>query len=441
MGDLAGALADAVGAQHVRTEDLSAHSTDWTGRWVGNAGFVVAPNNVKEVRNVLVICAKAGIGVVPQGGNTGLVGGGVPHGEVVLDLRRLTTIEVDPVAGQVLAGAGATIADVQAAARAAGFRYGVDLASRDTATVGGTVATNAAGLRAVRLGDTRAQLIDAEAVLSTGAVLSRRGGLTRDNSGYDLPRWVCGSEGTLAVVTAARLRLLPEPADRVTALLAFADAAGAVSAASALRREPAVEVLELMTAQGVALVCEQHGLPAPFPVPHPVLLLVEADEGLGALVAGLPGVADAAVGADAADTRRLWAYRELHTESVSRVGVPHKLDVALPLPAFAPFVSTIPSVVEERWPGAAIWMWGHVGEGNLHLNITGVDPSDEELDDVVLRRVAEAGGSISAEHGIGRAKQRWLPLVRSAEEIAVWRGVKAAFDPTGTLNPGVLLPN
>ncbi len=383
---------------------------------------------------------------MPQGGNTGLVGGGVPYGEVVLDLRRLDSIEIDPVAGQVRAGAGATVAAVQAAARAAGLRYGVDLASRDSATIGGTVATNAAGLRAVRLGDTRAQLIDVEAVLSTGTVLSRRTGLTRDNSGYDLPRWLCGSEGTLAVLTAARLRLLPDPADRATALLAFPDVAAAVDAAGVLRRSFAVEVLEVMLAAGVRLVCEQHGLAAPFPGEHPVLLLVEAtaaaDAGalLGDLVEELPGLVDAAVGVDAADARRLWAYRELHTESVGRVGIPHKLDVALPLTAFAAFVEEVLTTLAERWPAAAPWMWGHIGEGNLHLNVTGVDPDDEDLDDVVLRLVADAGGSISAEHGIGRAKQRWLPLVRSAEEIALWRAVKQAFDPTGTLNPGVLLP-
>ena len=385
--------------------------------------------------------------MVPQGGNTGLVGGAVPDDDVVLDLRRLNRIEMDASTGQVLAGAGATLAAVQAAARAAGLRYGVDLASRDSATVGGSIATNAAGLRAVRLGDTRAQLIDVEAVLSTGTVLSRRHGLTRDNSGYDLPRWVCGSEGTLAVVTAARLRLLPEPTDRATALLAFADVAGAMAAAAVLRREPTVEVLELMLAAGVALVCAEHNLAAPFPAAHPVLLLVEAtaaaDAGtvLGELVESLTGVVDAAVGVDAADARRLWAYRELHTEAVGRVGVPHKLDVALPLPALAGFVEQVSAVLTERWPQSAAWMWGHVGEGNLHLNVTGVDPHDSGVDDVVLRMVAEAGGSISAEHGIGRAKLRWLPLVRSAEDLAVWRAVKSAFDPTGTLNPGVLVPN
>lgn len=413
---------------------------------MGLTPAVVAPANVAEVCEVLRICTEAGVGVVPQGGNTGLVGGGVPYGEVVLDLRRLDAVEVDPMSGQVRAGAGATVAAVQAAARAVGLRYGVDLASRDSATIGGTVATNAAGLRALRLGDTRAQLIDVEAVLSNGTVLSRRGGLTRDNSGYDLPRWLCGSEGTLAVVTAARLRLLPDPADRATALLAFADVAAAVQGAAALRQEPAVEVLELMLAAGVALVCDQHGLPAPFRTAHPVLLLVEATAAatagslLEGLVERLPGLADAAVGVDAADARRLWAYRELHTESVSRVGVPHKLDVALPLPALAAFVTDVQTLLAQRWPLAVPWMWGHVGEGNLHLNVTGVDPEDDALDDAVLRMVAEVGGSISAEHGIGRAKQRWLPLVRSAEEIALWRAVKHAFDPTGTLNPGVLLP-
>ncbi len=447
MSNLADALRKVVGPSHVRHENLSGQTIDWTGRWVGLSPFVVAPANCAQVVGILRVCVEAGIGVVPQGGNTGLVGGGVPHGDVVLDLRRLNSVDVDPVAGQVLAGAGATVGAVQAAARAVGLRYGVDLASRDTATVGGTIATNAAGLRAVRLGDTRAQVIDVDVVLSTGAVLSRRGGLTRDNSGYDLPRWVCGSEGTLGVITAARLRLVPEPADRATALLAFPGVAEAVAAAASLRRETAVEVLELMLAPGVALVCEQHDLAAPFTTSHPALLLVEAtaagdaDAVLSELVGGLPDLADAAVAVDAGAARRLWAYRELHTESISRVGVPHKLDVALPLPAFAGFVDEVRALLAQRWPTAVAWMFGHVGEGNLHVNVTGVAPGDDELDDVVLHLVAEVGGSISAEHGIGRAKQRWLPLVRSAEELAVWRAVKLAFDPTGTLNPGVLLPN
>jgi FAD/FMN-containing dehydrogenase len=447
MTDLADAFAAVVGTAHVRTSDLDSYRTDWTGRWSGQARCALVPGTAEEIGKILRICRERQIPVVPQGGNTGLVGGAVPDGAVVVDLRRFDRIDVDPTAGQVRAGAGATIAAVQAAARVAGLRYGVDLASRESATVGGTIATNAAGLRAVRLGDTRAQLIDIEAVLSTGTVISRRTGLTRDNSGYDLPRWLCGSEGTLAIVTAARLRLLPDPADRATALLAFGDVAAAVAAVGVLRAAPAVEVLELMLADGVDLVCRRHGLPAPFPAPHPVLLLVEAtaraDAGeiLGGLVEELADLRAVAVGIDAADARRLWAYRELHTESVSGVGIPHKLDVALPLPAFADFVERVRPAVADRFPGAALWMWGHLGEGNLHLNVTGVDPADDELDDVILRLVADAGGSISAEHGIGRAKQRWLPLVRSAEELAVWRAVKAAFDPTGTLNPGVLLPN
>lgn len=444
-GELRARLSALVGDRFVRTDNLDAHTRDWTGRFLGHAPLAVAPADTAQVSAVLAACSAVGVGVVPQGGNTGLVGGGVPHGEVVLDLRRLDAVAVDPVAGQVTAGAGATIAAVQAAARAHGLRYGVDLASRESATVGGTVATNAAGLRAVRLGDTRAQLIGVQAVLSSGAVLSRRGGLTRDNSGYDLPRWVCGSEGTLAVVTEARLRLLPDPADRAAALLAFATVEDAIAAAGALRREPALEVLELMLAAGVALVCAQASLPAPFAVPHEAYLLVEATSAvdaasiLAALVEVLPRLVDAAVGVDPADARRLWAYRELHPEAVGRLGVPHKLDVALPLPALAGFVRDVQAVLAGRWPAARPWIWGHVGEGNLHLNVTGADPDDDDLDDVVLRMVADAGGSISAEHGIGRAKLRWLPLVRPEPELALWRAVKDAFDPTGTLNPGVLL--
>ncbi|MGQ0630055.1 MAG: FAD-binding oxidoreductase [Sporichthyaceae bacterium] len=445
---LLAALREVVGAGHARTRpkhDLSAYERDWSGRFVGHTPLVIAPADTAEVAAVLAACTDAGVAVVVQGGNTGLVNGAVPYGEVLLDLRRLTALEVDPVLGTVTAGAGVTVAAAAAAARAHGMRYGVDLASRDSATVGGTIATNAAGLRAVRLGDTRAQLLGVTAVLSSGAVLDRTGHLPREAGGYDLSALLCGSEGTLAVITAARLRLRPDPASRAVALLGFADVAAAVLAAGCLRREPAVEAIELVRADGVALVCRHHGLPAPFPVLPAVLLLVEATdasdaaEALDRAVSALDGVGASAVGLDAAEIRRLWAYRDLHTDAVSRVGVPHKLDVALPLPVLADVLAAIEADLAATWPAASLWVWGHLGEGNLHLNVTGIDADDEALDELVLRRVAAAGGSISAEHGIGRAKARWLPLVHSAPELATWRALKAAMDPAGTLNPGVLV--
>jgi len=219
-------------------EIVASFTTDWTGRFEGATRAVVRPASTAEVAGVIDVCRRHGIALVPQGGNTGLVGGSVPlHGEVVLSLRGLDDLgPVDEAAGQVTAGAGVTLADLQTTADAAGWAYGVDLASRQSATVGGTVATDAGGIHVLRYGDTRAQLLGVEAVLGTGAVVSHLGGLVKDTTGYHLPGLLCGSEGTLAVVTAARLRLVPPTPERTTALLAFDSAADAVAAAVVLRR-------------------------------------------------------------------------------------------------------------------------------------------------------------------------------------------------------------
>ena len=415
---------------------VAGYSVDWTGRWRGRAAAVARPRSVDEVAEVLAL----GRPVVPQGGNTGLVGGVVPlEGEVVLSLRALDgVVDVDPDAGQLTAGAGATIADVQAAARAAGWEYGVDWGARDTATVGGSVATNAGGTRVIRFGDTRAQLLGVEAVLADGSVISHLGGLVKDNTGYDLAALLCGSEGTLGVVTAARLRLVPRHEQRVVAIVGVASLSEAVSLAGHVRRSTAdVEAIEVLTDDCRRLV----GVAPPVPGDFEAWVLVECaghddpTAGLAAAVGDLP----AAVAGPTEPARReaLWQVRHGITEAVNGIGPPVKLDVTLPGPRLAAFCDEVPSVVP---PDAQLWLFGHVADGNIHVNVTGVDPHDESVDDAVLRLVAAHGGSISAEHGIGRAKRRWLHLVRSPSEIETMRRIKAALDPSGILNPGVLLP-
>src|SRR5437016_10222960 len=240
MDRLVIALADVVGPAHVLTDpELTAsYERDWTGRFVGRAAAVVRPAGTAEVAAVMALLHGAGRPVVPQGGNTGLVGGGVPlHGEVVVSLRRLAAIDpVEVAAGQVTVGAGATLAAVDAAAAGPGLAFGVDLTARDSATVGGMVATNAGGLRMLRYGGMRAQTAGVEAVLADGRILSHLGGLAKDNTGYDLAGLLAGSEGTLAVLTRLRLRLVPRLEHRTTGLLAFADAGAALEALVALRR-------------------------------------------------------------------------------------------------------------------------------------------------------------------------------------------------------------
>ena len=252
-------LRAAVGAEHVLVDaDLTAsYETDWTGRFTGRAGCVVRPKDTEQVAAVLRACDQAGVPVVVQGGNTGLVGGGVPAGgEVLLSLTRLDELgEVDVAAGQVTAGAGVTLAALQAHARAAGLDFGVDLAARDSATVGGLVATNAGGIRVLRYGSMRAQLLGAEAVLADGSVVSRMAGLLKDGTGYDLVSLLAGSEGTLGVVTRARLRLVPRATARCVALLAMAGTQEAVDLLPGLReRLPSLSGAELVFAEGMALV-------------------------------------------------------------------------------------------------------------------------------------------------------------------------------------------
>jgi FAD/FMN-containing dehydrogenase len=459
---LIGDLAHAVGAEHVLTGPglLAGYTTDWTRRYHGDALCAVRPASARQVSAAVRACRSHGVRLVPQGGNTGLVGGSVPppaaaspghgaagrEGFVVLSTRRLRRLgPVDTLAAQVTAAAGVTIAELRAHATAAGLDYGVNLASRDSATVGGTIATNAGGINTVRYGTTRSQLLGVEAVLADGSVVSHLSGLPADNVGYDLAQLLAGSEGTLAVITAARLRLWPaEPA--VTTLLAGVDGIAAAAALYAGIRSvaPGLRAAEYLEAAGVALVRELAGLPAPPGPPAPAYLLAEisgTDEDNERL-APLPGLGHAAVALDPAGRAALWVYRERHTEAIATVGIPHKMDVAVPLARIAEFRAELDEAVRAAAGGAGpprVFVFGHIGAGNLHVNVVGPDPADGAVDEAVMRLAAAYGGTISAEHGIGRAKAALLHLSRSGPEIAVMRAVKRAFDPDGLLNPGVLL--
>jgi FAD/FMN-containing dehydrogenase len=468
-GFLAAMLA-AVGPEHcLRDRDLKAgYEVDWTRRFGGPALLVVRPADTDEVAAVLAACTRFGVPVVPQGGNTGLVGGSVPRrGEVVLSLRRLNRVlRCDADEGLLVAEAGTALGAAQSAALGVGSELGIDIAARDSATLGGMVATNAGGIHVVRYGPMRARLAGIEVVLADGTVASRLSGLVKDNVGYDLAQIMAGSEGTLGVVTKVVLRLVPVPRYRVVALVALRagedaptgrDAAirtvsaAAVALASRLRRRvDGIEALELVYAEGMALVREALGLPAPPDPGADAWLLVEASGGqdptgvLGTALEDAPGVSAIAVAEDGAARDRLWAYRDRHTEAIATLGVPHKLDVTLPMTALADFAGAVRSGVAAALghggPEPRIVLFGHVGDGNLHVNMIGPEPEDHRGDDAVLRMVIERGGSISAEHGIGIAKLEFVSAARSAGDLAVMRRVKAALDPAGILNPGVLLP-
>lgn len=456
MTGLLDALREAVGEAWVVTDAdvVAAHIVDWTGQFRGEATAVVRPGTVREVAAVVTACRTHGSALVPQGGNTGLVGGSVPQrGGVVIDLRRFDRIEpVDVASRQVTVGAGVRLADLQRAVAAHGFRYPVDFGARDTATVGGSIATNAGGINVVRFGTTRDQVVGVEAVLGNGLTVQRLHGLLKDNTGYHLPGLLCGSEGTLGVITRARLKLAPLHRERVTALMGTTSVDAAVRAALVLRdRLECLEAAELMLHDGVELVCREFGWPAPLARRWPAYLVVEVaadDDPAEALAAVLHAMADVgemavATTADGAARREaLWRYREQHTLALRGLGPVVKLDVTVPLDELAGFVDRLPGAVRAVDAAVRTWLFGHVADGNLHVNLTGHDRADpaavHRLEQVVLETVVAAGGSISAEHGIGALKAPWLGLDRSADEIAAMRAVKAALDPDDIMNPGVL---
>jgi FAD/FMN-containing dehydrogenase len=450
--DLVRTLSEIVGTGHVLTDpDLRrGYESDWTGRFGAPSSLVVRPGDPQQVAAVLAACNTAGMPVVPQGGNTGLVGGGVPAGgEVLLSLSRLTEVgAVDVTAGQLLVGAGVTLARAQAAASAAGWELALDIGARDSATVGGLVATDAGGAMALRYGTMRAQVAGLEVALADGRLLGRLGGLLKDNAGFAWPSLIVGSEGTLGVVTRVLLRLRPPKPCRVAALFAVDDAAAAVALLAQLRAQaPSLEAADFFFDEGVELVAAT--MPrvrlalrerAPCYViaqcaatRDPMEELVAAAEHAG------KAIRDVAVADDGAGRRELWRIREAQPEALVLSGAPIKIDVGVPLPAIPAFVSSVRELVEHTRPSAKTILWGHLGDGNVHVNVVGTDPHDADLEDAVLRLAAGVGGTISAEHGIGRAKAKLLGLVRTDAEILAMRQIKSALDPCGVLNPGCVL--
>ena len=443
---------DALGEAAVLTDPglTEGYSVDWTRRWRGVARAVVRPATADQVEAIVLTARGHGVALVPQGGNTGLVGGSVPRAgaEVVLSLRRLDDLgPVDVLAGQVTVGAGVTLAALQARAATAGLAFGVDTGARHSATIGGMIATNAGGVHVVRHGPMRAQVVGVEAVLGTGAVISRLGGLVKDNTGYDLAQLLCGSEGTLAVVTTARLRLVADEPHVVVALLGLPSVGAAVSLAADLRHDVAeVRALEVMEGQSMRTVASHLGADPPVAPDAAAFLLVEAagradpTPALAAAIGDHAASAPVAVGVERLEREHLWRWREAHPEAAAALGVVLKFDVTLPAAAIAEFCGQVPARLASGWPAATTLLYGHVGDGNIHVNIVGPDPDDDAVDAAVLDLVVDLGGSISAEHGIGVAKRAWLARDRSVEEVAAMRAIKLALDPDGIMNPGVLVP-
>lgn len=441
---LVDALRAIVGDAHVLTDaDVRAtYETDWLNQWHGTTPAVVRPGSAEEIAAVLRACAAEGVAVVPQGGNTGLVGGSVPRaGAVLLSTQRLTALgEVDTLAMQVTAGAGVSIERLQQHARAAGLDFAVDWGARATATVGGAVSTNAGGSRVVRFGTMRAQVLGIEAVFADGSVISQLHGLPKETAGPHLPSLLVGSEGTLAVVTAARLRLVPWFRETAAALIGCDSLVDAVSLLPALRQLPNLDAVELLMPEALQIACTFLDITPPIdPASAGAFVMVDCaahhdptDE-LAEVLADQRGVL--AVGAQ---REQLYHIRDHITIALGALGAPLKLDVAVPVQHLDRLVRKVTAAVPS---GARLVIFGHLAEGNLHVNILGAGEAAAAVREQVLSAAIELGGTISAEHGIGVAKADWLERLKGPAAYSALRAIKQALDPAGLLNPGVLYPS
>jgi FAD/FMN-containing dehydrogenase len=461
------ALRAALGAAQVLTDgDLSAWELDWRKRWRGRALAVVRPGSTAEVATVLRLAHEHRVAVVPQGGNTGLVGGGVPDAsgtQLLLSLQRLNRIRALDEANLTLtAEAGCVLQAVQQAAAERGLLLPLSLAAEGSCTIGGNLATNAGGTQVLRYGNARALCLGLEVVTANGDVVHGLSGLRKDNTGYDLRDLFIGSEGTLGVITAATLALQPRPAATMTALAACVSLDACVALLGAARRRlgPGLTGFEVMNALSLELVARhmpqlQQPLGAS---PWTVLLELSDNEGeaharerfealLGeALEQGVIG--DAAVAASLAQSRAMWHLREAIPLAQAEEGLNIKHDIALPVSKIPAFCAATDAALASALPGVRLVNFGHLGDGNLHYNVqapAGADAAaflaarEADANHIVYDAVAAHGGSISAEHGIGALKRDELPRYKDATALALMRAVKSALDPLNLLNPGRVL--
>ncbi len=443
--------------------DLEPYLGETRGRFRGQARAVVSPADTAQVAAVLAVCHKAGIPVTPQGGNTGLCGGAVPHGGIVLSLRRLNHIRaLDPADNSIIAEAGCVLADIQAAARAHDRLFPLSLGAEGSCQIGGNLATNAGGLNVLRYGNARELTLGLEVVLADGRIWDGLNRLRKNNTGYDLKNLFIGAEGTLGVITAAVLKLFPLPRDRQTALVALRDLDACLELLDRARAasDDAISSFELLPRLGLEFAT-QHvtGCDEPFDQPHDWCALLELsgalDRGLRSsleslLAAALDDgvIADAVLAASEAQSRSLWRLREGLVEAQRHEGGSIKHDVAVPVSRLPAFVHAATAAVEKALPGARVLAFGHVGDGNVHFNLSqppGMDTGAflehwELANRIVHDIVHQMGGSFSAEHGVGRLKRLEMARYKSPVELELMAEIKRLLDPMAILNPGKVLP-
>jgi FAD/FMN-containing dehydrogenase len=445
-------LADIVGAQHVLTDtaETKPYFTDWRRQYSAAAECVVRPATTPQVSQVVALCAREDVAIVPQGGNTGLVGGSVPTGtrrEVVLSLGRLNRIRaLDALNDTMTVEAGCVLAAVQSAAAEAGRLFPLSLAAEGSCQIGGNLSTNAGGVNVLRYGTARDQVLGLEVVLPDGRVWDGLRGLRKDNTGYDLKQLFLGAEGTLGVITAAVLRLYPKPTASATAWIALGSAREAVELLGELRARlgDRISAFELVSRTCLeAVLSFAKDLRDPLPAAHRWYVLAElADSGppeeLRGRVEQALGEREAVLAQSGEQARALWRIRESIPEAqFSNV----KHDISVPISRIPEFVEIGEKSLRARFPEAEIYCFGHVGDGNLHYNIGPAALLEQRaaVNDIVYDAVARFAGSISAEHGLGQLKREAIRGLKPAVELELMRTLKAALDPRGLMNPGKVL--
>jgi len=436
--------------------DLEHYGRDWTRRWTPAPLAIALPGTVEEVCEVVRWANRHGVAVVTSGGRTGLSGGAVAaNGELVLSLERMNRVlEFDPVDRSLTVQAGIALEAVQEAARERGLQYPVDFAARGSCSIGGNIATNAGGIRVIRYGNTREWVAGLKVVTGTGEVLDLNRGLVKNSSGYDLRHLMIGSEGTLGIVVEATLRLADPPPAGSVMLLALPSFEVLMRVFAEFRARLRLEAFEFFTDVALRHVLA-HGAQAPFAETHPYYVVTEFDGGDEAAEAAAMAafehcmeqgwIVDGVISQSGAQAAQLWRLREGITESIARY-TPYKNDVSVRVSAMPAFLERAQALLGGAYPQYEVVWFGHIGDGNLHINVLkpdGVPGADfvahcEQVTKLLAQALHEHGGSISAEHGIGLVKKPYLDSTRSPAEIALMRGVKRVFDPNGILNPGKL---
>jgi len=434
--------------------DLEAYGRDWTRVFTPAPSAIAFPRTTAEVAKLLKLASAHQVAIVPSGGRTGLAGGAVAmNGELVVSLDRMRHMDaVDPLAATVHVQAGAVTQAVHEHCASAGFLWPIDFASKGSSQVGGNISTNAGGVKVIRYGLTRQWVLGLTVVLASGEVLELNGALEKNNTGFDLRQLFIGSEGTLGIVTEATLKLTRPPKKLDVMVFAVADIPAVLKLFREARSAPfTLSAYEFFTDACLSRVQRHRKLRPPFSESAPCYVLVEAEDAnaaeLESWVASLferELAQDGVMAQHESDARDLWSLRESISESLSATGLPHKNDIALPVSELEAFCAIFETVFVQRYPGWEICLFGHIGDGNLHVNVMKPEAmsreeffaktkdADRELFDLVKAH----HGSISAEHGIGLLKKPYLGMSRSPEEMAVLRRVKQALDPLGIMNPG-----